>query len=96
MAFNDVQKRMHAVFSGSVQGVGFRYTVCHIAASFDVVGFVRNLWDGDVELVAEGTENMLIDFLRSIRGSQLRRYIVRDRVSWEPATGEYDSFGVSF
>ena len=43
-------------FSGSVQGVGFRYTTCDIASKFRVKGFIRNLPDGRVELVAEGRE----------------------------------------
>lgn len=42
-------------FSGHVQGVGFRYTVEQIARGFAVTGFVRNLSDGRVELVAQGT-----------------------------------------
>ena len=43
-------------FSGHVQGVGFRYTVADVAEDFDVRGYVRNLPDGRVELVAEGDE----------------------------------------
>ena len=42
------------LFSGRVQGVGFRYTACHIARHFTVTGYVRNLPDGRVELLAEG------------------------------------------
>ncbi len=42
------------IFSGNVQGVGFRYTAQRIARGFDVTGSVRNLPDGTVELVAEG------------------------------------------
>lgn len=91
-----IKRRMHAIFCGRVQGVGFRYTVCHLAGSFDVTGYVRNLRDGNVELIAEGNEQVLVDFLRSIRRSLLCRYIVRDSVAWEPATGEYDSFGISY
>lgn len=87
--------RMHALFSGRVQGVGFRYSVCRMAEVFSVTGFVRNLWDGNVELVAEGAENVLGDFLREIRNSPLRRYISSDRVDWETPTGEFDRFGVS-
>ncbi len=87
---------MHAVFSGTVQGVGFRYTVCNLASGFAVTGFVCNLWNGEVELVAEGEEAVLSDFLREIRNSQLRRYIANDRVTWESASGEFDRFGVLY
>lgn len=87
---------MHVRFTGRVQGVGFRYTVCRIAEHFNVTGFVRNLWDGDVELVAEGLEAVLSDFLHDIRNSELKRYVTQDRMSWETATGEFERFGVSF
>ncbi len=88
--------RMHALFSGRVQGVGFRFAVCRIAGNLDVTGFVRNLWDGDVEIVAEGADHDLSDFLQQIRNSQLKQYIVRDMVTWEKPTGEFEQFGVSF
>ena len=89
-------RRLHALFSGRVQGVGFRYTVCRIAEGLDITGFVRNLWDGDVELVAEGAESVLSDFLYRIRNSQLRRYIAGDHVRWEKPTGEFERFGAAF
>jgi len=96
MALNETQHRLQAVFSGRVQGVGFRFSVCRIAENFDVTGFVRNLWNGDVELVAEGPELILSDFLSAIRNSQLKHCITRDSVSWKEATGEFERFGVSF
>lgn len=53
-------------FSGSVQGVGFRYTTCDIATKFRVTGFIRNLPDGRVELVAEGREIDLDRFQHAV------------------------------
>ncbi len=90
------KKQLYALFSGRVQGVGFRFTVCRIAEKYSVTGFVRNLSNGDVELVAEGPETDLSGFIYDIRNSQLKRYIVQDRVTWTTATGEFDRFGVSF
>jgi len=87
---------MHVVFAGRVQGVGFRFTVCHIAERFPVTGAVRNLMDGDVEVVAEGTEQPLVAFLHAIRDSQLGRYITGERVRWDAATGTFDRFGISY
>ena len=89
-------KRIQIYFSGRVQGVGFRYTVCHIAGSFEVVGFVQNLPTGDVLVVAEGEEQELVDFLNGIRSSQLGRYIIREQLHWTRATGKYDRFGVLY
>ena len=63
MVSGSMNKRLSVIFSGRVQGVGFRYEVCHVAAPLEVTGFVRNLWDGTVELVAEGNEGELVDLL---------------------------------
>ena len=46
----------HIIFKGQVQGVGFRYTTHRVAARYDVTGFVRNLPDGTVEMLVQGTE----------------------------------------
>lgn len=96
MVSGGTKKRMHVDFSGRVQGVGFRYTVCRIAEAFEVTGYVRNLPGGDVELVAEGVEQELVDFLNRIRNAPTGRYVAKEQVRWMPATGTYDEFGISF
>ncbi len=75
MGSDGTSKRMRAVFAGRVQGVGFRYMVCHAAEPFAVTGFVRNLWDGDVEVIAEGPLQELSGLLDAIKGSRLGRNI---------------------
>ena len=60
------RERLRVHYSGRVQGVGFRLTSEHLARSFEVVGYVRNLEDGRVELVAEGEPTELQSFLDSI------------------------------
>jgi acylphosphatase len=87
-------KRLQVIFSGRVQGVGFRYTVTELAAHFEVTGIVRNLWDGDVELIAEGNEAELVDFINQIRGSRLKRNIINERIQWKPASDSFDHFGI--
>lgn len=54
---------MHAIFSGTVQGVGFRATVYHYANQVGLKGTVRNLPDGTVEVIAQGTQHHLDQFL---------------------------------
>ena len=56
---------MHSSFR-HVQGIGFRYQVVSIAKGFDLTGYVRNLNDGRVELLAEGDESEVISFLEAI------------------------------
>ena len=58
--------RRRVLFQGRVQGVGFRYTTASIAWRHPVVGFVRNLPDGSVELVAEAEPFVLDQFLADI------------------------------
>ncbi len=58
------RRRVH--FSGRVQGVGFRFTCQSLARDFEVAGFVRNLDDGRVELVAEGDRQEVDNFLTAI------------------------------
>src|SRR5882757_5443424 len=54
-------------YTGHVQGVGFRYTTHSIARNHEVTGYVRNLPDGRVELVAEGDRQDTDAFLEAIR-----------------------------
>ena len=82
-----MRKRTQVLFSGRVQGVGFRYSVREVACGFDATGWVRNLMDGRVELVAEGEEDELQAFLEAIRQSQLGSHIRGEETNWGPATG---------
>lgn len=93
MGSDENKKQMRALFSGRVQGVGFRYRVSRTAPSFNVTGFVQNLEDGDVEVVAEGIEQDLVDFLHAIRESY---HITREQLRWNSATEKYDSFRISY
>ena len=59
----------HIVFSGRVQGVGFRFTALNIANRYGLKGYVRNLPDGDVEMLAQGTAEMIDDCVRDLQDS---------------------------
>ncbi|MGH8048331.1 MAG: acylphosphatase [Chthoniobacterales bacterium] len=71
-------------YEGRVQGVGFRYTVKNLARGFDVLGSVRNMPDGRVELLAGGEQDELEAFLESIRESALAGHIQKEDVSTIP------------
>jgi len=58
--------RRHIVFYGAVQGVGFRYRAYYAARSFGVSGWVKNCFDGSVEMEAEGTEKAIDDMILAI------------------------------
>jgi acylphosphatase len=87
-----VQRRTYT-FSGNVQGVGFRYTAQHLARSHPVTGYVRNLPDGRVEMVAEG-ESKDLDGLADALKRQMEGFIRRVDVSEGKATGEFTGFAI--
>ena len=66
---------LQVFFEGNVQGVGFRWSVKHIAKGFEVTGWVRNLMDGRVELQVAGEEEEVRAFIDGIRQSELRAHI---------------------
>jgi len=80
-------------FSGRVQGVGFRWTTCRIAESFDVVGYVQNRADGSVRLVAEGSGRETDAFIAAVT-ERMREYITDVESSDETPSGEFSSFDV--
>ncbi len=85
--------RVTVEFSGTVQGVGFRYTASRVAQQYDVTGYVRNCADGTVELVAEGTRDELDAFISSVQGA-MSGCISDSRSSYSQATGEYARFDI--
>jgi acylphosphatase len=76
-----VCKRVH--FRGTVQGVGFRMTTHHIASHYAVGGYVRNLPDGQVEVVVAGEADEVEQFLAEI-GTRMAGYITGHRIVDEP------------
>ena len=66
---------LQVFYEGNVQGVGFRWTIRQIAKGFDVIGWVRNLPDGRVELQVGGEESEVFAFLDSVMESELRSHI---------------------
>jgi acylphosphatase len=79
-----VSKR--AVFSGKVQGVGFRYATRDLADGFRVNGYVRNQADGTVEVVAEG-EAIEVDAFLAALGRRMANYVEQSSVADAPPTG---------
>jgi acylphosphatase len=79
-----VCKRVY--YSGHVQGVGFRYSAQRLACGFQVAGFVRNLADGSVELIAEGEPDQVEAFLTTVE-RQLTGYIEGRSVEEENPAG---------
>ena len=84
--------RRRVLFYGRVQGVGFRYTTVSIARRYPVVGFVRNLSDGSVELVAEASLSVLNRFLADLE-SEFAGYIHQQEMHDVERDEVFDTFG---
>lgn len=88
------KRRVHILVSGKVQGVFYRATTKEVADRLGLTGWVRNLPDGRVEIVAEGEEDALKNLISWCwEGPPLARVDSVD-VKWEPYSGEYDSFSI--
>ena len=90
-----MNKRLHIYYSGSVQGVGFRFTAERAAGSLGIAGWVKNSGDGRVEVLCEGSESALKSFLEKI-DDVFREYIRDIDTEWFEATGEFDGFDIRF
>lgn len=86
-------QRREVFYRGRVQGVGFRWTVHNIAQRFAVTGFVKNLEDGRVHLVAEGSAAELEAFLEAILG-RMGSNIREATVVHSTPQGEFTSFEI--
>jgi len=96
-AWRSVQRRT-VFFSGEVQGVGFRATTCRLVAGqgppgLALTGYVRNLPDGRVELVAEGMPEQIDALVRDLK-DYFGDMIEEAASTTAPATGEYVGFGL--
>ena len=84
------------LYTGRVQGVGFRYTAEAIAHRIGVKGFVKNLSDGRVEMVCESSKKKIEALLAEIGHCSLGPYIQKTDARWEEPTQEFQDFRVEF
>ncbi len=87
--------RAHVIFSGFVQGVGFRYTTKMLASGYALTGWVRNLPDGTVEVEAQGEKEEIRTFLDRVK-SEMERNITDVKIAWTNARKREEGFAVRF
>ncbi|MCU0651869.1 MAG: acylphosphatase [Candidatus Omnitrophica bacterium] len=90
-----MEKQLHLFFSGQVQGVGFRFTAVNTANNLNITGWVKNLSDGRVEILAEGEKPVLEDYLNRMR-RHFNNYVNDVDIEWLEAGGEFTDFRVIF
>lgn len=88
--------RLHALVHGQVQGVSFRYYTLRRANGLGLGGFVRNRWDGSVEVVAEGEREAVDQLLSWLQAGPPSAQVERVDSQWEKPSGEFRHFEVTF
>jgi len=83
-------------YEGRVQGVGFRYSVKSLATGYEVVGWVKNLLDGRVELEVQGQASEVEAFLAAILDSHVRRYITKFTCRDVPSKAGRKGFEITY
>ena len=88
-------KQARIFYSGTVQGIGFRYRSRAIALGMNIRGWVRNLPDGRVEIVAQADKSDLADFINAVDASFVG-YIGKKEVCWQDIDEKLTGFDISF
>jgi acylphosphatase len=90
----ETNARLHALVMGRVQGVSFRYFVVEQAAEFNIKGWVRNRWDGSVEVTAEGERRNLEKLLQMLLQGPPMAVVEDVDFAWLEFTDEFVGFNV--
>ena len=91
-----IMVQAHIFVHGRVQGVGFRYNVRRRAAALALKGYVRNLVDGRVEILARGSRERLGKFIGFMKNNPGISYVVKLDIDWEEPLGELEDFRIKF
>ncbi len=87
---------LHAIVKGKVQGVWFRDSTCREASKLNLVGWVKNLVDGTVEVKAEGNKDELYQLVEWLNVGSVRSDVENVDVIWTDPTGEFTQFEMRF
>ena len=86
--------RVHLIVQGRVQGVGFRYSTRLEAIQLGLTGYVRNLSDGTVEIVAEGVSPAMNQLLEWVKQGPPAALVKQVDIAYRPANGEFSDFTI--
>jgi acylphosphatase len=85
----------HVIFIGRVQGVGFRFTAHRMAHRHQLTGFVRNMPDGTVEMLAQGSAQDIDDCIRDIK-DYFGNYLRKTEIQEIPPDFRHTDFKITF
>ena len=80
---NFMHARVHIIVEGLVQGVGFRWFVARRAQALGIRGFVNNLYDGNVEIEAEGDRSLLEELIGEVKRGPRSAHVTNLRLEWK-------------
>ena len=86
--------RAHLLISGRVQGVAFRYYTINNAQNLRIKGWVRNCWDGKVEIVMEGEEEKVKELIDWCYRGPSSAIVEKVDIKWKKFRGEFTAFGI--
>ena len=75
--------RVHMIVQGMVQGVGFRWFVARHAETLGLLGYVKNLFNGNVEIVAEGDRSLVEELIKEVKVGPRSARIANVRLEWK-------------
>ncbi|MFQ5675105.1 MAG: acylphosphatase [bacterium] len=84
------------IVKGRVQGVGFRWFVREKATQFGLTGYVKNLYNGTVEIEAEGERGRVEELIRAVKTGPTFSKVADVVIEWRKFTGQYSDFEVTF
>lgn len=82
------------IVHGEVQGVGFRYFIARRANELGLTGLVKNLWNGDVEVVAEGRKDFLEDLIEHAKEGPPHSHVESTKIEWLDFKNKYNKFEI--
>lgn len=80
--------------SGLVQGVGFRFFVHRIASRMGLTGYVRNLYNGDVEIEVEGDRSLIEELIKEVKVGPRTAHVSDVMIEWKPYQARFQNFDV--
>ncbi len=89
-----MEARAHIVVEGLVQGVGYRWFVERKAQALGLAGYVRNLYDGNVEVEAEGDRSLVEELIKDLKVGPRAAHVTNLRIEWREPTHQEPHFQI--
>jgi len=84
------------IVEGEVQGVGYRHFVYHHAQKLGLKGYVKNLYNGNVEVFAEGDRELIEELINLLKVGPGSSIVTNISIDWKPFRDKYKSFHITF